>query len=577
MTNEQIAKQLTQLADLLEFKGANPFRLRAYRKGARIISEMTESVASLIAAEADLTQFEGIGKGVSQKCVELVETGKLVQLEELLEEVPKSVLELLKIPGLGPKKAAVLFNEMNIVSLDQLQAACEAEQLQKLSGFGAKTEKAILEGLAFAASAGKRILWAEANQIAQQIVLHMQNCQAIKQMEFAGSFRRGKETIGDLDLLVETTDGKTVMDHFMEWSRVSSVIARGDAKLSVRLDDDFQIDLRVVAAESFGASLQYFTGSKEHNVRVRGMAKQENMKVNEWGVFEIDEDGNEKRIAGKTEKEVYASLGLPVFIPETREDRVEFQWSHRKSVPRLVKENDILGDLHMHTTATDGKNSIDEMAQAARERGLKYIAITDHSRRVTMANGLDGKRASAQWKKIDKLNEAATDDFLILKGIECDILEKGGMDLSDRTLAKADFVIASVHYGQKQSAQQITDRIIGALENPYVSMLAHPTGRLLNKRDAYAVDMDAVFQCAKANNKMLELNANPIRLDLNDVYLLKAKEMGIPIVINTDAHSTRGLVNMRYGIKQARRGCLVKSDVANTREWAEMKKLLQNS
>ena len=456
MTNEQIAKQLTQLADLLEFKGANPFRLRAYRKGARIISEMTESIASLIATEADLTQFEGIGKGVSQKCVELVETGKLVQLEELLEEVPKSVLELLKIPGLGPKKAAVLFNEMNIVSLDQLQAACEAEQLQKLSGFGAKTEKAILEGLAFAASAGKRILWAEANQIAQQIVLHMQSCAAIKQMEFAGSFRRGKETIGDLDLLVETTDGKAVMDHFMEWSRVSSVIARGDAKLSVRLDDDFQIDLRVVAADSFGASLQYFTGSKEHNVRVRGLAKQKNMKVNEWGVFEIDEDGNENRIAGKTEKEVYASLGLPVFIPETREDRVEFQWSHRKSVPRLVKEKDILGDLHMHTTATDGKNSIEEMAQAARDRGLMYVAITDHSKRVTMANGLDGKRASAQWKKIDKLNEVATDDFLILKGIECDIQEKGGMDLSDRTLAKADFVIASVHYGQKQSAQQIT-------------------------------------------------------------------------------------------------------------------------
>lgn len=577
MTNEQIAKQLTQLADLLEFKGANPFRLRAYRNGARIIGDMTESIASLVAGDADLTQFDGIGKGVSQKCVELVETGKLVQLEELLEEVPKSVLELLKIPGLGPKKAAVLFKEMNIVSLDQLKAACEAEQLQKLSGFGAKTEKAILEGLSFAASAGNRILWAEANQLAQQIVQHMQNCRAIKQMEFAGSFRRGKETIGDLDLLVETSDGKAVMDHFMEWTRVSSVIARGDAKLSVRLDDDFQIDLRVVEADSFGASLQYFTGSKEHNVRVRGLARQMDMKVNEWGVFKVDKKGKETRIAGKTEKEVYASLGLPVFYPETREDRSEFKWSKRKTVPRLIKEKDIIGDLHMHTTATDGKNSIEEMAQAARERGLKYIAITDHSKRVTMANGLDGKRLSAQWKKIDKLNESATDDFLILKSIECDILEKGGMDLSDRTLAKADFVIASVHYGQKQSVQQITDRIIGALENPHVSMIAHPTGRLLNKREAYAVDLDAVFQCAKEHNKLLELNANPMRLDLNDVHLLKAKEMGIPIVINTDAHSTRGLVNMRYGIKQARRGCLTKSDVANTREWAEMKELFQNS
>ena len=577
MTNEQIAKQLTQLADLLEFKGANPFRLRAYRNGARIIGDMTESIASLVADDADLTKFDGIGKGVSQKCVELIETGKLNQLDELLEEVPKSVLDLLKIPGLGPKKAAVLFKEMNIISLDQLKAACEAEQLQRLPGFGAKTEKAILEGLSFAESAGNRILWAEANQLAQQILLHMNECKAIEQLEFAGSFRRGKETIGDLDLLVETSDGKAVMDHFMEWQRVASVIARGDSKLSVRLDDDFQIDLRVVGSESFGASLQYFTGSKEHNVRVRGLARQNNMKVNEWGVFKVDKNGKETRVAGKTEKEVYASLGLPVFYPETREDRSEFKWSQRKSVPRLVKEKDIIGDLHMHTTATDGKNSIEEMAQAARERGLRYIAITDHSKRVTMANGLDAKRLTAQWKKIDKLNESATDDFLILKSIECDILEKGGMDLSDKTLAKADFVIASLHYGQKQSVQQITDRIIGALENPHVSMIAHPTGRLLNKRDAYAVDMDAVFQCAKENNKMLELNANPVRLDLNDVNLLKAKEMGIPIVINTDAHNTRGLVNMKYGIKQARRGCLTKSDVANTREWAEMKELFQNS
>ena len=575
MTNEQIAKNLSQLADLLEFTGANPFRLRAYRNGARIIRDMTDAVAALVAEKSDLTQFDGIGKSVSQKCVELVETGKLDQMEELLEEVPKSVLDLLNIPGLGPKKAAVLYNDLNIVSLDQLKAACEAEQLQKLPGFGAKTEKSILEGLAFAATAGKRILWAEANQIAQQLLVHMNDCSAITQMEFAGSYRRGKETIGDLDLLVETTDGKTVMDHFMEWNRVSSVIARGDSKLSVRLDDDFQIDLRVVDGDAFGASLQYFTGSKEHNVRVRGLARQNGMKVNEWGVFQVDDAGNETKIAGATEKEVYAALGLPVFYPETREDRREFEWSHRKTVPRLIKEKDILGDLHMHTTATDGKNSIEEMAAAARERGLKYIAITDHSKRVTMANGLDGTRARAQWKKIDKLNAQADDDFLILKSIECDILEKGGMDLSDRTLAKADFVIASVHYGQKQSIQQITDRIIGALENPHVSMLAHPTGRLLNKREAYAVDIQAVFQCAKENNKMLELNANPMRLDLNDVYLLKAKEMGIPVVINTDAHSVRGLVNMKYGIKQARRGYLTKKDVANTRTWAEMKELFQ--
>lgn len=577
MTNEQIAKQLTQLADLLEFTGANPFRLRAYRNGARVISDMTDSLAKLVADEVDLTKFDGIGKSVAQKCVELVETGTLPQLEELLEQVPRSVLDLLNIPGLGPKKAAVLFNELNIVTLDALQAACEAGELQKLSGFGAKTEKAILEGISFAASAGKRILWSEADQIAQQLRQHMEGCKSVKQMEFAGSYRRGKETIGDLDLLVDANDSNTVMDHFVEFERVSSVIARGDTKLSVRLDDDFQVDLRVVPKDSFGAALQYFTGSKEHNVKVRGLARQMNLKVNEWGVYQVDDEGNEDWIAGKTEKDVYAALGMPVFHPETREDRREFEWSEKKRVPQLVQEKDILGDLHMHTTATDGKNSIEEMADAARTRGLKYIVITDHSKRVAMANGLDGRRLQAQWKKIDAINEKAEDDFLILKGIECDILENGDMDLTDKVLAKADFVIASVHYGQKQPRQQITDRIVGALENPHVSMIAHPTGRLINKRDAYDVDIDAVFEAAAANRKLLELNASPMRLDLNDVYLLKAKSMGIPIVINTDAHSTRGLDNMKYGIKQARRGYLTKKDVANTREWNEMAELIGNN
>jgi DNA polymerase (family 10) len=574
MTNEQIAKQLKQLADLLEFTGANPFRLRAYRNGSRVIAEMTDSIATLVRDGADLTQFDGVGKGVAQKCKELVETGNLEQLDQLLEEVPKSVLNLLNIPGLGPKKAAVLFNELNITTLDALKAACEAGELQKLSGFGEKTEIAILEGIAFAATAGNRILWAEADQIARQLAIHMTACPKVKQMEFAGSYRRGKETIGDLDLLVDTQDGNAVMDHFMEFDRVQSVLVRGESKLSVRLDDDFQIDLRVVPRESFGAALQYFTGSKEHNVRVRGMAKQMDMKVNEWGVYEVDKKGNEKWIAGKTEKEVYAALGMPLFHPETREDRREFEWAEKKRVPQLVQEEDILGDLHMHTTATDGKNSIEEMAETARARGLRYIVITDHSKRVAMANGLDGKRAQAQWRKIDKLNEKAKDDFLILKGIECDILENGDMDLSDSVLAKADFVIASLHYGQKQPRQQITDRITGALANPHVCMVAHPTGRLINKRDAYDVDLDAVFQAAVEHGKLMELNANPMRLDLNDVYLLKAKTMGIPIVINTDAHSVRGLKNMKFGIKQARRGYLTKKDVANTREWAEMKALI---
>lgn len=575
MNNEKIAQTLNQLADLLEFTGANAFRLRAYRNGARIIKELTDSIESMVAAGEDLTKLDGIGKGVSEKCHELIETGRLKQMDELLETIPRTVLDLLNVPKLGPKKAAALFNELGIENLEQLKAACEAERVRELAGFGAKTEAAILEGIAIAAAANERILWAKADKIVERLREHLATCKPIKQLEFAGSYRRGKETVGDLDVLVDSQNAEQVMDHFGTFSEITSVIVRGETKMSVRLENEFQVDLRVVPTASFGAALQYFTGSKEHNVLVRSRARQQGMKVNEWGIYQID-GADETYLAGKTEADVYQVLGLPYIEPETREARREFDWAEQGELPRLIEVSDIVGDLHMHTTATDGKNSITEMAEAAKAIGLKYICITDHSKRVSMANGLDDKRLLAQWKEIDKLNASSEDDFLILKGIECDILEAGGMDLPDKVLAKADFVIASVHYGQSQSRQQITDRILGALENPHVDMLAHPTGRLLNKREAYDVDLDAVFQAAKANKKFLELNANPVRLDLNDVYLLAAKSHGIPIVINTDAHRTAGLSDMKYGIKQARRGCLTADDVANTRPWPAMKKLLED-
>lgn len=573
MNNEKIAKTLSQLADLLEFTGANAFRLRAYRNGARIIKELPDSIATMVAAEADLTKLDGIGKGVAVKCQELVTTGKLEQMDELLETVPRTVLDLLNVPKLGPKKAAALFNELGIENLEQLKTACEAEEVQKLSGFGAKTEKQILEGIAIAAAANERILWAQADQLAQRIREHMGNCQQVNQLEFAGSYRRGRETVGDLDILVDSKEPEKVMDHFGTFEEITSGIVRGETKMSVRLEDEFQVDLRVVPKNSFGAALQYFTGSKDHNVLIRGRAKTMGLKVNEWGVFDTSGD-DESWVAGKTELDVYETLELPYFPPEIREARREIDWAKAGTLPELITLDAIQGDLHMHTTATDGKNSIAEMAAAARDQGLKYICITDHSKRVTVANGLNGERALAQWKTIDEFNQSADDDFIVLKGIECDILESGGMDLENEVLAQADFVIASVHYGQSQSREQITDRIIGAIENPHVSMVAHPTGRLLNKREAYDVDMDAVFQAALENKKLLELNANPIRLDLNDVYLLAAKTRGIPIVINTDAHRLAGLANMKYGIKQARRGCLTANDVANTRPWAEMKKLI---
>ena len=573
MDNIKIAKTLDQLADLLEFKGANAFRLRAYRNGARMIRDLPDSIKSKIAAGEDLTKLDGIGKSVAAKCIELCESGKLQQMEELLEDVPRTVLDLLNVPKMGPKKAAAVFNELGVETLEQLKAACEAGEVQQLSGFGAKTEQAILAGIAIAADANKRILWASADRIAEKIRAHMKPCAAIGQLEFAGSYRRGKETVGDLDMLVTSKDSDAVMDHFASFEDITSTIVRGGTKMSVRLDEEFQVDLRVVPKESFGAALQYFTGSKEHNVVVRGMAKSKGLKVNEWGVYKTDGDDQES-IAGETEADVYAALGLPVFEPETRESRKEFEWAEAGELPGLITVKDIRGDLHMHTTATDGKNSIEEMADAARAAGLKYIAITDHSKRVAMANGLDADRLLKQWKQIDAINAKADDSFVILKGIECDILENGDMDLPDDVLAQGDWIIASLHYGQSQPRQQITDRIVGAMVNPHVTMVAHPTGRLLNKREPYDVDIEAVFQAAKETGTLMELNANPIRLDLNDRYLLAAKSHGIPIVINTDAHKVAGFNDMKYGVKQARRGCLTKADVANTKTLKQLKKLI---
>jgi DNA polymerase (family 10) len=567
MNNQRIADTLDQLADLLEFTGANPFRLKAYRNGARVIRELTDSVAALLQANVDLTTMNGIGKSVAEKCQELVKTGKLSQLDEILQAVPNTVLDLLSVPKLGPKKAAALFNELGIANLEQLKTACEAGEVRNVAGFGEKTEAAILAGIAIAAAGKKRVLLAKANQWAGNLRKYFQDCPAVHQLEFAGSFRRGKETIGDLDILVTSESPEVVMEKFAKYDEIGEILARGETKMSVRNHDGFQIDLRVVPEESFGAAWQYFTGSKEHNVTLRGRAKSLGLKVNEWGVFNSETD---ERVAGKTEVDVYAALGLPWIPPELRENRHEFEWADQKRLPQLIELHDIVGDLHMHTVASDGKGTIEEMANAARQRGLQYIAITDHSQRVGVANGLNAQRLLAQWKEIDMLNRQAIDSFRILKGIECDILENGDLDLPNDVLAQADWVIASLHYGQSQPRQQITDRIVGAIENPHVDMIAHPTGRLLNQREAYEVDIEAVFRATQANQKKLELNSSPRRLDLNDVHLQAAKRYNIPIVINTDAHRTQGLDEMQFGVLQARRAGLTAQDVANTRSWQSL-------
>jgi DNA polymerase (family 10) len=575
LDNDHIADLFERLADLLEFQGANAFRIRAYRNSSRAIRNQSVSIAQLaIDDPQQLTGIDGIGKGVAEKCVELVETGTLAQLESLLEEIPESVLTLLRIPGLGPRKAALLYQELNISTLDQLQEACRAERVRGLKGFGPKTEQLILRGIQLAKAAGERIYWAEADQIVRALREHLGSCKSIDRLEFAGSYRRGKETVGDLDILVVSTDADSVMDHLQDFPVVEDTIARGSTKMSIRLDTGLQVDLRVVPAESFGAALQYFTGSKEHNVVLRGRAKRQGFKINEYGLYRTEED-SESYVAGRHEEDIYQTLGLPWIVPELREARHEFDWADADQLPELVQISDIQGDLHAHTTATDGLCSLSEMVEAARERGLCYLAITDHSQRVTMAHGLDADRLLAQWQSIDQLNQELNGEFRVLKGIECDILEKGGLDLSDEVLAQADWVVASVHYGQRQTREQITGRIIEALANPHVDVIAHPTGRLINRREAYQVDMEKVLEVAQQHGKMMELNANPARLDLNDVNAAAAKQLGVPIVISTDAHSREGLDVMRFGVLQARRAGLTRQDVANTRSWEKVRELLE--
>lgn len=574
MNNAQIAAKFELLADLLEFQGANSFRVRAYRNAARTIEGLSQQISDILDDENQkLTDLDGIGKDLAEKCQVLVEKGELPQLDELQKKIPQSVLAMLRIPGLGPKKAAVIYKELKIATLEELKQACLDERVRELKGFGAKTEQTILNGIDLAATAEQRTYWATADKLVQRLREHLKDVKGVEKLEFAGSYRRGKETVGDIDILVTAKSPTAAMDRLGEFSELNEVIARGDTKMSIRLENNMQVDLRVVPAKSYGAALQYFTGSKEHNVKVRGIAKQHGLKINEYGVFRIEDDGTETYVAGKTEEDVYKALDLPWFPPELRENRDVIKLAE-SGLPELITVEDIVGDMHMHTDATDGKNTLEEMVEAAIARGYQYVAITDHSKRVSMANGLDADRLLEQWKAIDKLNKKLDGQILILKGLECDILEKGGMDLPDQVLEQGDWIIASVHYGQNQPKQQITDRIVGALENPNICIVAHPTGRLINRREAYEVDLETVFQCAKENKKFVELNANPMRLDLNEIQCNAAKERGIPIGINSDAHNIEGFNVMKYGIKQARRGGLTKADVVNTRPWKDIQKML---
>ncbi len=566
--NADIAAAFEEIADLLEIKGDNPFRVRAYRNASRTLGELGDELRDRVERGDDLTQIPGIGKDLAQKIGQMVITGRIAQLEELRAEMPPGLLDMLRLPGLGPKRVKILHHDLKIKDLAQLAAAAREGKIREIKGFGEKIEAGILKGIETRQTEGKRFRRASIATYAESLLKHLRAVPGVKQIELAGSYRRARETIGDLDILVEAADSAAVMRAFVTYDEVQQVLANGETKSSVLLRSGLQVDLRVVPAESFGAALQYFTGSKEHNIVVRKIAQAKGLKVNEYGVMR-----GEEQVAGRTEKDVYAALGLAVPPPELRENRGEVERAAEGALPRLIVADDIRGDLHNHSTWSDGANTIAEMAEAAQARGYEYLAMCDHSKRLTVANGLDEKRLAKQINEIDKLNEGFK-DFRLLKGIECDILEDGSLDLDDAILAELDLVVVSVHSKFNLSREQQTARVLKALDHRYATILAHPTGRLILEREPYEIDIPRVIAHAKQRGCFLELNANPMRLDLNDVYCQMAKEAGVLIAINVDGHQVADLANTTFGIGQARRGWLEKADVLNTKPLAQVLKLV---
>jgi len=570
MQNQQIAALFEELGDLLEIQGANAFRVRAYRNAARSLENLSESAADIVAdPDRSLTDLEGIGKDLAAKIEVIVKTGVLPQLDELRTEIPVGVAEMLRIPGLGPKKVAALFKDLGVTTLVGLKTACEAGRVAEMKGFGKKTAQTILEGIHHLEESGTRVLISIATAAAEEIVADLRQLASVSQVAIAGSCRRRKETCGDLDVLAVATNSAEVMDRLAIHPQVEKVLARGETKQRVRLRNRLELDLRVVPAESYGAAMQYFTGSKEHNIVMRRRAVDRGLKLNEYGIYR-----GEEYVAGRTEEDVYAAVGLPWIPAELRENRGEFELAEKGQLPTLIEVADIQGDLHMHTTATDGAATILEMAEAAKARGLKYIAITDHSKRVAMANGLDATRLRRHWEDIERARGQIT-GIEVLRGIECDILEDATLDLDDEVLSEADWVIAVLHYGLKQPREQIMQRLLSAIRNPHVDVIGHPSGRLLGSRPAADIDYATFLKAAADHGVMLEINSSPSRLDLDDIQAAAAKSLGIPIVISTDSHSTNGFETVQYGVGQARRAGLTKDDVANTRPWSKFQTLLK--
>jgi len=567
--NSDVERMFNELADLLDIEGANPFRVRAYRNGARAISGLTRSVSDLVQEGEDLSRYQGIGKDLAQKIKEAVETGRLQSLDEAKERVDPALRTLMNIQGLGPKRIKALHEKLGITSAEGLRKAAQEGRIKSLSGFGAKTEQSILEELERFQGEEKRFSLAEVEDVAASLESFLEGIQGVDQVTVAGSYRRRKETVGDLDILVTAEKDSRATDHFVNHEDVVDVLSHGETRSSVVLRSGIQVDLRVVPEESYGAALHYFTGSKAHNIAVRKLGLDKGYKVNEYGVFEGD-----RQVAGRTETEVYAAMGLAYMEPELREDRGEIQAALEGALPELLREEDLRGDLHAHTEATDGKGSLADMAEAALELGYEYLGITDHTQHLTMTGGLDPDRLARQVEAIDEVNERM-EGITLLKGTEVDILEDGSLDLPDWILERLDFCVCSVHSKFRLSRDKQTERVVRAMDNPNFTIFGHPSGRLLGSRSAYDIDMDRILKAALERGCLIEINSQPDRLDLTDTSCKAAKDMGVRMAISTDAHRTADLRLIRFGVSVARRGWLEPQDVVNTRSLSELRELFK--
>ncbi|MEE9116903.1 MAG: DNA polymerase/3'-5' exonuclease PolX [Thermoplasmata archaeon] len=561
MKNQEIARALYEIADMLDIKNEQ-FTPRAYRWAARVIEELPEDLEK-IRKRGELTGLQGIGKNIAKKIAEYLDSGKISLHEKLKTEIPQGVLDILAIPGMGPKKAGLLYRERRISSLDELEKAARERRIRRLRGFGEKTEKNILKGIEMLKRTKGRILMGEALPIAEEVVESLRA--EVEKISIAGSLRRMKETVGDIDILAVSENPKVVMEAFSNLPQVEDVVLKGKTKTTVYLEGDLQADLRVVESGSFGAALQYFTGSKDHNIHLRSIAQRMGLKINEYGVFEGDE-----KIGGKGEEDIYELLGMSYIAPELREDAGEIEASLDGKLPHLIELEDVKGDLHVHTDWSDGGKSIQGIAEAAKAQGREYIAITDHSKSLKIANGLSEEELELQIKEVRKVDRKMK-DFKILTGIEADIKDNGELDLDDSILKELDVVVGAVHSKFSMPEKQMTERMVEAMRNENMDILAHPTGRLIGRRDPYELDIEEIMDEATETRTALEINCLPDRLDLNGPHVRMAKEAGAKISLGTDTHSTHNLQFIKFGVGMARRGWLEKEDVLNTMTAEELR------